>query len=201
VQATIAVYNSNFQNRIVSSFDPDLGLSIDRNIGDVKIQGIDLGVAWELADYLSYVGTLSYNHAEVQTDTPLAGGLFLPTKGKRLVETPDWQWFQRVEWDVTEAVSLGVQAKWVGERFTTDVNDEKSPSYGTVDADLRWSLPVSEDHPMYIQLNVRNLFDNKYFGSITSASNVVALPGSTAGTTRFALGSPRSIQVTLHAEF
>ena len=39
--ASVALYHIDYTNRIVSSFDPDLGFSVDRNVGDVKIQGFD----------------------------------------------------------------------------------------------------------------------------------------------------------------
>jgi iron complex outermembrane receptor protein len=41
-----ALWSNNFQNRIVSSFDPDLGYSVDRNVGDVKLWGIDAQAGW-----------------------------------------------------------------------------------------------------------------------------------------------------------
>lgn len=198
IQATVSAYKSDFQNRIVSSFDQDLGVFIDRNIGSVEISGVDAGVAWQVADYLTYIGNVSYNHAIVQSNSPLSGGNVLPTAGKRLVETPDWQWFQRVQWEMNDQLSLGVQAKWVGRRYSTDVNDEKVPSYATVDADLRWLMPKWDDHEIYLQFNVKNLFDNEYLGSISSVSNAIALPGSSAGTARYSPGSPRTFQVTLH---
>jgi iron complex outermembrane receptor protein len=206
IQASIALYDSKFQNRIASSFDPDLGIFIDRNIGDVDIKGVDAGVAWQVADYLTYIGNLSYNHAIVQNDTQQGTGTFLPTKGKRLVETPDWQWFQRVQWEISENFSLGVQAKWVGRRYSTDVNDEKTPSYATVDADLRWTLPKWDDHEAYLQLNVKNLFDEKYLGSISSQSNAQRINFANGTfvnglSPRYSPGSPRAFQVTLHVGF
>ena len=203
LQATLAAYDTNFKNRIVSSFDPDLGITVDRNIGSVHIKGVDAGIAWAVAPYLTYTANVSYNHSIVQSDTLGTGGLIIPTKGKKLVETPDWQWFQRVEWDVTQDLSAGVQAKWVGQRWSTDVNDEKTPAYSTVDLDVRYVLPKTllGDHNVYIQGNIKNLFDKKYLGSISSVTNAIAIPASSAGVARYALGSPRTYEVTLHAEF
>lgn len=207
MQATLAAYKTNFKNRIVSSFDPDLGIFIDRNLGSVHISGIDAGLAFQPAEYLTYTANVSYNRSIVQRDTPGNNGLLIPTKGKRLVETPKWTWFQRVQWDITENVSFGAQAKYVGERYSTDVNDEKSKEYATVDLDVRWNLPFMEDHKIYVQGNITNVFDDKYLGSISSVSNATAILSptgaviSSAGTARYALGAPRTYQITLHAEF
>jgi iron complex outermembrane receptor protein len=44
----------------------------------------------------------------------------------------------------------------------------------------------------YVQLNVRNLFDERYLGDITTNTN---------GTALFQPGYPREAVVSLHAEF
>ncbi len=40
--ASAALWQTNYQNRIVSAFDEELGIFIDRNVGDVEMQGLDL---------------------------------------------------------------------------------------------------------------------------------------------------------------
>jgi iron complex outermembrane recepter protein len=200
---SVAAYSSKFKNRIASSFDPDLGIFIDRNIGDVDISGVDAQAVWQPAEYLTWIGNIAYTNAELQSDTQVgnvAGAqTFLPTKGKFLVETPEYSWFNRVEWDINDSLSLAVQAKWVGERWTTDVNDQKVRAYSLVDADLRWQ--VAEKY--YVQFNVKNMFDENYIGSISSTSNAITVPGiGSNGLAPFLTpGSPRTFQVTLHAEF
>lgn len=208
VQATLAIYDSKFHNRIATSFDPDLGISIARNIGDVDIKGVDAGVAWNILDNLTYIGNVSYTDAKVQSDVPQAGGQVLPTKGKKLAETPDWQWFQRLEWSPTESLSFGVQGKWVGKRYATDVNDEQTPSYQVWDLDVRWMLPeINGKRNTYVQLNVDNLFDEKYLGSISTQTNAQAVRAANGAliapgvAPRYALGSPRTFQFTIHTEF
>src|SRR5207302_1187951 len=45
LNASVNLYRTNYKNRIVSSPDPtDPTLSIDRNVGDVRIQGVDIEV-------------------------------------------------------------------------------------------------------------------------------------------------------------
>jgi len=198
---SIAAYNTKFKNRIATSFDPDLGINVDRNIGDVDIAGVDAQVVWQVSDYLSYIGNLSYNTNEVQDNIGLAGGLALLTKGKHLAETPEWQGFQRVELDIGESISVGIQGKWVGERFTTDVNDQKVRSYQLFDADIRWQLPVMGGDRLYVQANVKNIFDERYIGSISSTTNAVTVPGSNGLAPFLTRGSTRTFQVSLHAEF
>jgi iron complex outermembrane recepter protein len=196
-----SIYSQDFQNRIVSSYDADLGVFIDRNIGSVKIQGFDGQAVWQPFEPLTLIGSISYNDSEVQSNIPLSGGLFLPTKGKTLVETPEWTQVARVEWALNDALSVNVQSKWVSERFSTDVNDEKSPPYNVWDAGLRWGLPVAAIEGAYLQVNVRNIFDTQYLGNISSQQNAVTVPGSTGFAPTYSIGAPRTLQMTVGARF
>ena len=94
---------------------------------------------------------------------------FYPTRGKELVETPEWTFGLRAYYD-TEWFSIGAQGKYVGDRWSTDVNDEKSPSYITVDLDARLKLDNMGFEGTYVQFNVRNVFDEEYLGSISAVS-------------------------------
>jgi iron complex outermembrane receptor protein len=46
----------------------------------------------------------------------------------------------------------------------------------------------------YLQLNLQNLFDKKYFGNISTQINA-------AGNPNFAVGSPRTFSATLNVGF
>jgi len=199
--ATLAIYDTKFQNRIASSFDQDLGVFIDRNIGSVDIWGVDGGVVFNVADNLNYIGNVSYNHSKVKSDSPLGNGNFLPIAGKKVVETPDWKVFQRLDWRATDLISAGLQMDYVGKRFSTDVNDQFAKAYTTWDADLRIKLPFWGGDRVYFQANVKNISDTKYFGSISTQTNAITVPGSTGFAPTYALGSPRTYQFTLHADF
>jgi iron complex outermembrane receptor protein len=138
--------------------------------------------------------------------------LLLPTKDKRVVETPEWMYTARADWDVNELLSFGLQAKFVEERFTTDVNDEVLPSYTTVDFDARFDMasfvPIED---AYLQLNITNLTDEVYGINISSGTNAKTIadvnPNPTVvnnrtGTPRtFGIGAPRTVLVTLGTKF
>jgi iron complex outermembrane receptor protein len=201
LQFTAAVYKTKFKNRIASSFDQTLNTFVDRNIGDADIQGVDVGVVWQATEVVNYIGNISYNDSEAKDNSPLSGGNFLPIKGKKIVETPEWQSFNRVTWDITDAISAAVQMKYVGSRFSTDVNDQKAKAYTTWDADVRFKLPYWGGDKVYFQANVKNLTDEKYLGSINSTTNSIALPGSGALQPTYVPGSPRTYQFSLHIDF
>ena len=213
--ATAAAWYTTYDNRIVSSFDndpnsPTFNLSVDRNLGEVEQQGFDASAEWLVLENLSLAGSASWNDSEVQTDVPLSGTLFLPTTGKKLVETPEWTYTLRASWDITPNWSVGLQGKYVDERFTTDVNDETVPSYTVVDFDSRYDLTDTFGiSNAFIQFNVTNLFDEEYPASISSGNNATTidvLPGAgvslrTGQLRTFSLGAPRTMVLTLGTTF
>jgi iron complex outermembrane receptor protein len=233
-----ALWYIDFQNRIVTSLDndpasPTFGLNLDRNVGAVKQQGFDGQLGYIFSDRFALNLSASYNESELQDDLALstfnctpatqvagstpacpAGGLAIPTfvftKGKTLVETPDWTFSARGDWDVTQNLSVGLQAKYVGERFATDNNDEVSPAYTVADLDVRYDLTDSMGiRGAYVQLNVNNLFDEEYLGNISTGNSGLAAPQSTdprvplrGGSPRtYSIGSPRTAQITLGMKF
>ena len=72
---------------------------------------------------------------------------------------------------------LGVQGKYVDERFATDVNDQAAPSYTVFDADLRYSFPMF-GRESFVQLNVINLADKDYTSNVQA--QILATPASAA---------------------
>jgi iron complex outermembrane receptor protein len=208
-----AVWLNTFENRIVSAFDPDLGFSVDRNVGNVEMMGFDAQAGWTPSPEFSLYASVSYTDSELQDDLLLRVSpttTFLPTKGKKLVETPDWMFGLRAQWNPTENLSVGFQGKKVGERFTTDVNDEVTPGYMVFDFDMRYDLPWLNEKGAFVQLNVTNLFDEDYFGNISSGTNALTItdidpgPGvvSRAPNTAFvSIGAPRTVQLTLSTKF
>ncbi|GAA4014917.1 TonB-dependent receptor [Sphingomonas swuensis] len=217
VQAQLAAWKIDYQNRIVSSFNPDLGISLDRNIGSVDSQGVDANIAYQPARWISLVGLVSYidtelkENVEIQrytapatgTIAPPAGLIFCgaaptagqtttvcaPTAGKFVTETPKWQFGGRVNFDFNP-FELGFQFKRVGSRFATDTNDVKVSGYTTVDADLRISAEPLGLKNTFFQVNVTNLTDQFYLGNIGTQIRANDNPN-------FTPAAPRTIMASL----
>ncbi len=194
--ASVAVWKVDYSNRIVSAFDQDLGFSVDRNLGEVKIQGLDAQIGWRPVEKWTINASASYNDSEVQNDTPGTGSTStaILTKGKKLVEVPDWTYGLRAEYRATPQLRFGLQGKYVGKRFGTDNNDAIAPSYKTVDLDARYEFEVDGLKQLSVQLNVINLLDEEYFGSISSGTGGTSVPF-------YQLGSPRTAMVSLRLAF
>jgi iron complex outermembrane receptor protein len=201
VVASISAFHTDFHNRIVSTRSQTDDTIIDRNVGNVRTQGVDAEIGLSPTRGLTLYASASYIDAIVTNDifVSTAAG-YAPTKGKTLVETPNWTFGGRVAYQAGP-VTLGVQGKWVGSRWVTDVNDLKTPSYTVIDADVRLDVPEVSGMKSYLQVNVTNLLDEKYFASL-KGTQTSSTPG-TAGYGRpfAAIGGRRAVTVSLHALF
>jgi iron complex outermembrane receptor protein len=73
LQAQGTFWKINYQNRIVTSFDPETNTSIDRNVGKVSSWGFDGGVGFKPIPALNLIGLLSYTHAKLKDDVIIGG--------------------------------------------------------------------------------------------------------------------------------
>ncbi len=115
-----------------------------------------------------------------------------PTKGKMVTETPHWQFGGRANLELGP-VEFGAQFKHVGSRFATDTNDVKVKGYMLVDLDARISMGFLSDRlsKTYVQANLINATDEKYFGNISTQINA-------SGGPNFSVGAPRTFLATLN---
>ncbi|MDR6624745.1 TonB-dependent receptor domain-containing protein [Caulobacter segnis] len=197
---SLSAWNTKFQNRIVQSYDPELDLNVDRNVGEVKQWGVDASAGFNPTDYLAAYFSVSYNDSEVQDDISLSPTTSARTKGKELVETPHWTFSNRLEWEPIANLKFGVQTKYTSSRWVTDVNDLKVGGYVVTDLDLRYSLASMGYENISIQGNVTNLFDKRYYGNL--GTQTTATPGLPGYSRPFAsVGAPRTFMLTLRAGF
>jgi len=187
--ASLALYQIDYTNRIVSTFNADKGYSEDRNVGDVDIKGFDAQFGHRFGELVSLTLGASYN------DSELKGSLDPTLNGKQLVETPEWTYSARMDIDVTEDLHFGLQAKKVDDRFATDNNNEIAPGYTVVDLDLNYRFSIPGFESAELQFNVTNLLDEEYFGSISSGTGV----GTSVGF--YGIGAPRTVVGSIHFNF
>lgn len=191
--ASVSVWQNKFKNRIERVFDEASGIAFSANVGDVDLMGIDGQFGFKPSDELSLYVSAAYIDTEIQNDIRgTSAGQVLATKGKRLYETPEFQGGVRAQWDPIEQLSLGVQGKFVGDRYTNLTNTEKFNGYTLWDLDARVKLDSFGLKNTYLQGNVRNLFDERYLGDISTnlSGTAVAQPGYR-----------RTFILTLHVEY
>jgi len=192
--ASASAYYSDFDNYIVRGFtELEGGETITTNInaGAVERYGVDGQLGFQVNDAFSVYATASYLGSEVKDDVPGAtAGAVIATAGKELFEVPEWQAGLRGEY-TAGPITLGVQGKYVGKRWTNLVNSEETPEYTLVDVDLRYDLNFINEG-MYFQVNVLNVFDENYLADISTELS----GGRTAN-----IGAPRSAVATLRMTF
>jgi len=192
--ASVALYHIDYTNRIVSTFDSSLGFSVDRNVGDVKVDGVDMQFGHRFGELFALTASASYNDSELQDDVPTAVGP-LPTAGKTLVETPQWMFTARADMDVTPDLKVGLQGKKVDDRFGTDLNNEIAPGYTVFDLDVNYGFKFRGVERAEIQLNITNLLDEEYYGNISSGTGA----GTSVGF--YSIGAPRTIMGSVRFDF
>ncbi len=202
---TVTAYNTQFKNRIVTSYDQDQGISIDRNIGSVNVDGVDAELDIRPDEGWDIYSSAAYSHSRVSaarwpSSRPAPPPRRSTWPAKTLVETPAWTFSQRYQykWD---GFTLGVGGKFVSSRWITDANDYKVPSYTTMDADITYDLTNIGWDGSYIKLNGWNLLNERYLGNLSTkpcyrpgVNGCTSLPTVTPG-------SPQTFQITLGAEF
>ncbi len=188
-----SAYYSQFENFIVRGFEvlPDLStIAYSINAGDIDRWGFDGSLGYQVTDSFSVYTSASWIQTELQNDIPNTSGGFYNTTGNELSEVPQFQWALRGEYS-RGPITLGAQARYVGERWTNLVNDESTPSYTVVDLDGRVDLGFINDRT-YLQVNVQNLFNERYLGNISTAE---------AGNRTADRGAPRSVSASLRIAF
>jgi len=201
VVANASVFMNEFDNRIVSTWDEDLGQFVDRNVGAVETVGFEASLGWSPTEALSLYASMTLTDSELQDDYVYnASGAILQTKGKKQVETPEEMFSARASYQFNEVFSAGVQAKYTGERWVTDVNDLKVDDYTVVDLDARFDFDTLGLPGTYMQVNVTNLFDEQYYSNLGTRGS--ATPGTLGYSRPFAgIGSPRTIMASIRYSF
>jgi iron complex outermembrane receptor protein len=221
LNVSLGFYDTEYQNRIVQSIDPnDPTSSIDRNVGAVRVDGVDLEIGWTPIEHLHVYGSANWNDSElksninVATSSTTAGvvtyyNLALPTKGKELVLTPDQIYSARISYDFGP-LTVGFQGKYLGDRYISDTNDAKIGGYATFGFDARYTLPYFNGQS-YVQLNVSNMFNRYYLSRSTTFNNGTAIPilnaaGATvatytASTPAYYIGAPSTFVLTVGTRF
>ena len=218
--AQTSVWYTRFQDRLASSYDPELERTVYRNLGTVEKYGIDASVAYQVIPELQLYAYGSYLKSNIQDNIQIGGNESVDcstatttnatcavTAGRREAGAPIYTFGGRIQGQLGP-VELGIQAKRTGPRYVNDVNlpivlagatnpvyGAKAPAYTLVDADVRIPLSIiGANDRTWLQLNVTNLFDVTYVGGF--GGNLL---NNTAPFVQ--IGSPRAFSGTLVVGF
>ena len=222
IVAQASIWYTRFQDRLASSYDPELDRTVYRNLGSVDKYGIDGYVSWQVVPEFQLYAFGSYLWSNINENVQVGGGAGVDcstatvtnancavTEGRREGGAPVYMFGVRAQGNLGP-VEVGVQFKRTGGRYVNDVNlpiqqtvsgvltdvyPARTPAYNIVDLDVRVPLEfVGLNDQTFLQLNVTNLFDERYVGGFTA--NLLN------NTVPFAqIGPPRAISATLVVGF
>lgn len=177
LSANIALYELTKYNRADFSLYPIKLLTT----GEARSRGLEVDVIGQVTKSLSLIGSYAYTDTKVVADTFYAG--------KKLANVPENAASLWANYEFSPKWHGGVGAFYQGDRFGDLGNTFILPAYTRVDAMLGYSFKAAGTDAM-LQLNVKNLFDVRYYtGSHQFVSDWIRP------------GAPRTFTVTLRLAY
>ncbi len=201
--AALAFYYIDFDDRIETAGrevvgQPGLIETIAQNVGSVEAYGIEFTGNWKpefFQDYAYITANLTHNVATFKNDINSSGGTPLGIMGNQLPDSPKWLATVGLTVEPTDWIVANISARYTGERFADFINTQVMESYTVVDAYVEVGSGVEEIGPLKnlkVRLNVTNLFDTDTLSFTFGTIN---------GTAFYRPLSPRTVQLTIGAEF
>jgi iron complex outermembrane recepter protein len=202
-EAAFAAYGVQFENRILAVAQ-GAGIvgnaPVLSNVGGVNSYGGEFTGRYELLENVDLFGSVTYNNSEYGDNvTRRDGSIVTATKGKSVVNTPEWLVKGDVTYDDgTFFAKLG--ASYTGERSFTFLNDDvngKVDAYTLVEATIGYRFTEGTLlKGVEAQLNITNAADEDYVSTIGSNGF-----GNTGDNQTLLLGAPQQIVFTLKKVF
>lgn len=196
VNASLALYQTRFDNRLQAYAAPVPGSTTTetfyQNVGGVKAHGVEASAQWKpqaLDGRIYFNGNVSYNVAGFEDNFAT-----FAIKGNAVPDSPRWVFQGGATWELADWALLHVGARSLSRRYSNLTNSESVGGYTVYSAYADfgddWHWGVLRD--IKLRLNVDNLFDRDYLGTITTTTNTAAT---------FRPGPARTVQLTVSTAF
>ncbi|GAN89518.1 TonB-dependent receptor [Gluconobacter frateurii M-2] len=169
----VSAFNYNLTNHQVTSYGYVAGtnnlIAQPMNVGGQTIRGVQAELGLGNWHHFSPYFSGQYLHATTDNNFN-AGSDYLPTKGKKAVQTPKFSGSIGLRYDDGHIFG-NFNMVYVDSQYTTFMNDEAMHSYITSNMTLGYRMEKigALKHPT-LQLNLINLADNNYLSSPSSAT-------------------------------
>ncbi|MEY9180003.1 iron complex outermembrane receptor protein [Bradyrhizobium sp. USDA 326] len=183
LSGTLAVYDIEKQNVLVSQLNTATGLNVYTAAGKARSRGVELDVTGRLSDNWSMIGSYGYTDARV-TEDPIYAGKQLQNVA---MNTASLYLVYDFGTALPGQLRLGGGARYVGDRPGDALNTFVLPSYVVADVFATYETK-HQTLPVIYQLNVKNLFDTLYY---TSAQNNLGV----------AIGDARRVSLSATVKF
>ncbi|CAL1690881.1 Ferrichrome receptor FcuA [Brevundimonas subvibrioides] len=154
--------------------------------GEQRNQGLEIAFFGEPRDGLRVLGGWTLLDAEL---TETAGGAL---DGRAPIGAPEIQGNVNVEWDVPQLAGLTLEGRLVytGEQEVNATNTVQLDSWTRLDAGVRYAFEAS-GRPLTVRARVENLADEDQWVAV----------GGFPGANYLTLGAPRTLSLSISAEF
>lgn len=183
VTANISLFDIHKRNVMYSEIVGDE--TVAKTAGRVRSQGVEMDIAGALTSNMNVIASYSYTDAKVLEDPEYAG--------KPLPNVPRHTGSVFLTYDIRNmpggnTLTLGGGGHGVNRRSATNGADYYLPGYFVADAFAAYRMKL--EYPVTLQLNVKNLFDKRYYTSSIATNNLGNQPGD-----------PREVQFTVKMDF
>jgi iron complex outermembrane receptor protein len=204
VQASLAVYDMKFKNRLLQynpcptalQQNPGCGNSF-HNAGGVTSKGAELAVLWKPVAWFNWYNSASYNKSTYDEDLNFCTTtcVLYATAGKQQVDTPK-EMLSSVVTLKHDGFWASLQGKYTGRRYYTYTNDQSFGGVTTFDLGAGYDFnETSSLKGLKLSVNITNLTDKRYAANF---DNSVFAPNDPTGTIIvFHSSAPRQIFGTI----
>ena len=201
-------FHYHFRNRQLSTVIDSGGALVYStiNAGSQTSYGVDGEIDWRPAKGVSLYASGEYLHTRIDSDMAV-GTDWLPTRGKRAVSSPDYQFGVGGTYD--DGRLFGSAAlKYVGRQYSTFMNDESIPAYATLDLSVGLHLAEWIDGKRTdLRVNAINITNPHVLSGVQSvglnAQDTIGRGGTviSGAAPSYYIGSGRAFVATLSRAF
>lgn len=178
--ATLAAYTITRKNLAMADQN-NPGITIP--VGQQSAHGVEVATSLKITPSFLVQGNLAYTAARYDDFIENVGGTAVNRAGNVPGNVPDWVANLWLHWNLGPNLQLGVDARYVSQRYGNTANTIWDPAYTLFGASLSYQI----NKQAQLTMRAKNLTDKVYAASV--------------GTGSFYLGAPRSLDVTLHTSF
>jgi iron complex outermembrane receptor protein len=205
LEGVVTAYYVDFEDRLLAipQGSQIIGnFSALANVGSVETVGVEAGLNWQANDWLSWFNSVSYNRSTYEDDYTAQtanGPVVIPTSGNTVPDAPEWLFNSEVGVE-TDTLFAKLHFKYTGKRYYTYLNQGSVSSFSLLNMTLGYRFPpFGFLKDLTAQLDVTNLYDENYIGTVGSGGFGNTDPDGTAQT--LLPGAPRQVFFSLKAAF
>jgi iron complex outermembrane recepter protein len=207
VNLDVAAFYMNLADRQIATGTLVNGTLLNSAVsaGAETIKGMSLEVSTHSYDGFSVYGDVQYLEGTFSDNIPVNGD-FLPTKGKQMVESPNWVSSIGARYEIGPFFAE-FTGKYVSSQYSTFLDNQTIPSYTVANVALGYHLPdFGAANDPVLRVNLSNLGNKPYFTPDTFATTAVATHGINgtaiaAGTPLGYVTAPLAVMVSLSSKF